>query len=96
MIPMFKPIITMRYYATPVSIESFKSLLKSEWEEGDNEQPLNLKIDDLEGVDNCDYNGHFGNFISYRIEAKHDTAFLHSQIIKLLYQYGLKPDEKVL
>jgi hypothetical protein len=71
-------------YCIPVELEDFKKLLKWEDESHSSESRLYQLIDKVEGVDNCDYDGHFGSYIYYRVDVLSDTPGTHKKIINLI------------
>jgi len=49
--------------------------------------PLYKKIDKVDGVNDADYNGHFGASIFYRVEAEHDNEETHAEIRRLIQEH---------
>ncbi len=44
-------------------------------------------IDDIDGVDNVDYSGHFGPSIYYRVDSDYDNEELHAKIRQTIREY---------
>lgn len=74
-------------YSFTVSVEDFTTI--DDW---DHEQPeyvttLGDRLDSIEGVDNAEYNGHFGSHIFFTLGAEEDNSATHDQIYKLITSY---------
>lgn len=78
-------------YAMEIPLKDFMRILKQDtYQYSDTESKgitLSEDIDKLDGVDDADYNGHFGNYIYYRVETKHDTPETHKKIQELTQAY---------
>ena len=81
---MLEPQKCSTNYAIPVELEDFKKILKYENESPSGEPRLYQLIDMLDGVDKCDYDGHFGSYIYYRVEAMFDVPATHKKIVDLI------------
>lgn len=71
-------------FAIPVPLEDFKRIITWESNSPTDQRRLNEEIDNIEGVDNCDYNGHFGPYIFYRVAAINDRRDTHKKIMALI------------
>lgn len=85
--------ITARKYAIEIPKDQFLSLLDSEshatkgaaFQKG--EKTLSEKLDELPGVNDTDYDGHFGACIYLTIDADDDTPDLHQQITMVIAKH---------
>jgi hypothetical protein len=70
---------TTATYALPVPVRDFLALTHREARYP--EKPdLGSELDAMKGVDNTEYNGHFGSFIYYRVTVEHDTDETHAAV----------------
>jgi hypothetical protein len=80
---------TRTEYAVEVSIDAF--LAVSKWEDWTNRELTLLdKLDKLPGVDNIEYNGHFGPCFYFRLDVDHDTPAMHARIARTIEQHVAK------
>jgi len=56
---------------------------------------LAAELDELDGVNDADYNGHFGAFVFLQIETEHDTPARWEEIEKLIRQAVAHREPKV-
>lgn len=83
----FKRIVTARNYRIDVTVDQFLIMTNRESICSEFAGPyLSEQLDDLDGVDDADYNGHFGAHIYVRIEPEHDTEERWVQIEALVAQ----------
>jgi len=85
MAKLFEPQATMTHYAMALPDGDVTILDQNELDHPDG--ALSDIIDEYDGVDSCDYNGHFGEFIFYRVELEYDTPELHASIIATTKEY---------
>lgn len=52
---------------------------------------LHMQLDKIEGVENVDYNGHFGNYIWLTIEHPHDNKVTWDKIETLIFKAMVIP-----
>ena len=76
-------------YALPLTVKNFLKITDYE-SEISYEDTLSDNIDKVEGVDRCDYNGHFGSFIYYTVEEEYDTPKTHDKVEKLVNEWIAK------
>lgn len=82
--------ICSRNYSFTVTKEDFGLI-----EDMDNEMPeyadtLGGKLDKIGGVDDADYNGHFGSYIFFRVAAEDDNDEKQDEIFNTIMEYILE------
>ena len=80
-------------YTQSITSEEYNIITARDGENNCHDQDLAGLIDKIEGVDDCDYNGHFGMKIFYRVEKQHDTPTLHSKIGKMINKYAINGND---
>ena len=72
-----------------VSIDDFKAITQRDQDrqDDDNWNCLSTLLDNIEGVCDTDYNGHFGAAIYFSIDAKYDSPVKRVEITTLILDY---------
>ena len=79
--------VTSTSYCIEVTVDQFRKIIDRENEQqndGDWENGLNNQLEEIEGVEDVDYNGHFGANIFFRMTAEVDereTKFAIKKVI---------------
>lgn len=76
-----------RSFAFGVTVEDFTKITAREDEEELWADTLTAKLDALDGVSDVDFNGHFGPFIYFTINADDDTSGKRDEIFSMIYDY---------
>jgi len=82
-----KPEVTSSNYR--VAIEDDDTFLSIDHWDGElpSGKELYQKIDKVAGVDDTDYNGHFGANVFYRVSAEHDNEETHAEVRRLIQEH---------
>lgn len=85
---MFEVMPTQQSYMVEIPTDDMLALLKAEEMLGgpldSGGELLFIKLQALEGVNDCNYDGHFGANIYFSIEHEHDTAERRAEVIKVI------------
>ena len=75
--------------AYEISMEDFNAIDKRDQDrqDEDNWDNLSTLLDRIEGVSDTDYNGHFGLFLYFTIDAEHNTPEKRVEIGTLIFDY---------
>lgn len=77
-------ITTATSYCVELSVEVFQKIVDKDDEV---EKPLVFVLDELDGVCEVDYNGHFGPNIFFTVDADHDGEEKKKEIQKAIEDY---------
>jgi hypothetical protein len=78
--------VTRREYCVAVPIPAMKRLLERE-REGNLDDMLSSVLDELPGVSESNYDGHFGANVFFRIDAEDDSPELRKQILTIIGEH---------
>lgn len=85
--------VTSRTFSIKIDEESFGNLLDSESYVTDcaayakDQKTLDEKLDQLPGITDVEYDGHFGNAIYFSIPVSDDTPTLRKEIVKVIKEH---------
>lgn len=77
---------TRREYQVEVPVEVLQRIMDTD-RKGKIADMLFQKMDELPGVYGTEYDGHFGSYIFYGVDALDDTPELHERIFALIRKY---------
>ena len=80
-------VLISRILSYCLSVEDFKKITGRDNNSEKYSDILCAKLDELDGVYNVDYDGHFGAQIEMSIEAEKDTSILRDQIHDMIFDY---------
>lgn len=83
----YVPVVTRRQYAVPLPMRDFARLTERENKQPELDNDLGTALDQLPGVSGTDYNGHFGSYIYYTVDADDDTPELQAQVVELIRKH---------
>jgi len=77
------------YSVGPIDRDQFLCFIKKEgdWDRGWDEIQLYEELDKLDGVNDTNYDGHFGPYIFLNIEVECDTPETHEQVIQIILRH---------
>lgn len=79
--------VTARSYAYELSVVDFMAVEKLDDEQELWADTLCAKLEEVPGVSAVEYNGHFGAFIYFRIDAEDDCEELRDKIDRMIRDY---------
>lgn len=81
-------VATATDYQVEISVDDMLALLKLEgFGSKSDVEPLFRKLNEIDGVDNADYDGHFGAQVFLSIEIESDTPETKAKIIQAIEQH---------
>lgn len=75
------------YYSIPLDVDVFRTILDKDREAESHQDCLYTKLEEIEGVRDTDYDGHFGSQIEVSIDKKMDNDFTRCEIKRVIMEF---------
>ena len=80
--------VTRRSYTYEIDYDMYVAIEDRDFEEDEWKNTLAGRIDQLDGVCDTDYNGHFGPYVFFSIDAEDDAHELNQTIIGMINDWA--------